>query len=162
LEPHPKDYDVYGNITRIRGPHNIHCEETTYDKYFSQLQAVRKLYVDPGCTGAAITSAYATDRGLEKVTLALAPDLSLSAVEYDPFGRPTRTTKPDPDTGFPSGLGTTVQYFDVPNPHPNVGTTMPQLTKTTATDGNTTSVTWAYTDGFGKGMFTISNADTEA
>jgi RHS repeat-associated protein len=154
-----RDYDAYGNITRVRGPRDYHCDETIYDQHFSQLQVGRRLYVDPHCTGSAIASTYFPDRALEKPTLTFAPDLSMTTIQYDAFGRPTRITKPDPQTGAPSGNPTTVQYFDVA---PIAGAVFPQRTKTTTSDGTKTSVTWAYSDGYGKGLFTIASADPAA
>jgi RHS repeat-associated protein len=160
-------YDGYGNPTSSTAP-NARCRFVTADATYAELPTDETVDVGDAsgaCGGTPLSSSATYDRGLQKVTYFQDLHGEVTTVAYDNFGRLSSMKKPDPDNlGFPSpNPSIEVSYYLPVDP-----TTQPYAAVQTLTqDGADPSVAqyrqaWTYTDGMGRTIVTVDQADVPA
>lgn len=175
-------YNSLGQAVRSRGV-NGRCAEVGYDEHYSLFAASESISTsgdttsDLESTGASVacpgepgdgrletTASY--DHGLGAVTLAQDLNYRNTLAVYDEFGRITKLHKP---SASKNGGGAT--YQDLPSveieyflPEADSGISHSLIhTRTqdgaSETDGEEWMESWAYVDGFGRTLVTLSEAD---
>jgi YD repeat-containing protein len=160
------DYDFYGNAVRILEP-NGRCVGVFYDPTYAQLPFKTTIDGNSAC-GTGYLSSYQTfDRGLEVTTLKVTPSDEVTVLKYDGFGRIVEIDQPNA-----AKLGNTaewpavqIDYLPAPCPGGDVcsGTDGVRKVHTRTIDGFKTqsySEHWAYIDGFGRPLASLSEDDT--
>lgn len=160
-------YDpVFGRVSATKGP-NGRCSSSDVDAQYQQVTIASRVYVGaPGADGCGSTVLQGTvssyDRGLELVLQSVNAQLQPAKVEYDGFGRILRAW--GPSTATPGSLATQ-PAFDVTYTLPSDPVSTPYsvtvVRKQDGTDVNTASYyeTWSFTDGLGRRMAEIGQAD---
>ncbi|HEV8580641.1 MAG TPA: toxin TcdB middle/N-terminal domain-containing protein [Thermoanaerobaculia bacterium] len=95
------DVDEFGNVVRSRGAETSAqpCTEIAFDAAFKQFPEVVTAHAGSGCTGTALVTRLAFDRGLGALTSRLDPGQALSTLAYDDFGRLRELQLPAPEAG---------------------------------------------------------------
>jgi RHS repeat-associated protein len=163
-------YDLFGNVTRESGP-NGRCRDVHFETSYAQLPDSETLFVN-GCdstTPAPLTTGAAYDRSLAQVTMVVDIQSQPTQIAYDGFGRMTALTRPHPTTATALSPQPSVklEYFlptDLGSPiNPTRYSILHTLTHDgTAIGDNEYLENWAYVDGFGRTLVTLSEADTTA
>lgn len=177
-----KQYSPQGELILETGPDG-RCRQIVYDAAFGDLPMQEMDFVGTAtaisidntpvtCGQTALVTTAVYDRGLGVVAQVTEPRGELSTVAYDGLARITSISKPDPNNlgSASSTPSVTVAYFLPTNP-----TTTPYTVVHTQTqDGSTASCTpgvactppyrdaWAFTDGFGRAIVTLDQADPSA
>lgn len=167
-------YDPFGNLVRSDGA-GQRSSEVEYDSLYEQLPITETVYAGPqsltnagasgfGNNGLVTQAEY--DRGLGVVTSALDANDQPTAIVYDGFGRLLELYKPHPD---PLQAGTLspkasvrIQYF-----LPPTSGQYHSIIHTETQDGEDLSdesylESWAYVDGMGRTIVTLSEAEPAA
>jgi RHS repeat-associated protein len=175
-------YDALGNPVQTRAV-NGRCAEVLYDASYGLLPGAETIFVSGtdnpidavgACQGPALTTTAAYDFGFGAVTLASDLNQRDTLAVYDGFGRITALHKPS--ATLPGGAGATygavpsmlIEYL-LPGCSGCASNSLPLGTRhsivhTRAQDGADETVTeylesYAYIDGFGRTLVTLSEAD---
>jgi RHS repeat-associated protein len=158
--------DPFGNVNFQAGA-NARCREVVFDPFFKQFAVNETVFagrVVGACGVVELESDATYDRGLAAVTLAHDLHGEVTLAGYDNLGRPVSVTKPHPDQlGSPSPLPSVkIEYLltDDAKARPY------SIVHTQTQDGRTLSEseymdTWAYIDGMGRAIVTLSEADPD-
>jgi RHS repeat-associated protein len=175
-------YDVLGNAIQTRAA-NGRCAEVLYDASYGLFAGAETIFTTEGansidtvgaCAGASLTTTAAYDMGLGAVTLATDLNQRDTLAVYDEFGRITALHKPSPS--LPGGADPTyspepsvLMEYLLPGCAGCASSSLPAGTRhsiihTRAQDGADESVaeyleSYAYVDGFGRTLVTLSEAD---
>jgi RHS repeat-associated protein len=157
-------YDDFGNVTEARGAGG-RCRLLGYDAPYASLPVVETVLAGPlgleGCgTIELTTSVPAYDRGLA-VALEV-EDLhgELTKAYFDGFGRPVELWRPSPTIlGQVSPLPSMKIEYLPGQPYSRIHTETHDGVALTDADYHHT---WAYVDGFGRTVATLSEADPSA
>jgi RHS repeat-associated protein len=179
-------YDDFGNAVRTRAVNN-RCAEVSYDGFqtggssytengyaiFAKIESISTsdtagVASTAACsTGNLLTTSAVYDRGIGVVTLATDLNLRNTLAVYDEFGRITRLHKPSAYKAATAGAtyqthpSVSIQYF-LPT---DLGGTKHSIIYTETQDGTDEDDTvrqiksYAYVDGFGRTLVTLSEAD---
>jgi hypothetical protein len=153
-------YDQYDNLLEDRGPSG-RCTVSSYEGDFAQLPA-RVVRYRTGCgslgTGYnSVITEHRWDRGFELPTYSTGPNGTMSRIVYDGFGRQNALFLPDPKTGQlePEPW---VRYF-----YDDIAGGPAQRVRMVVYDSPSRSRTeWSYTDGKGRGLLSLVQADPAA
>jgi RHS repeat-associated protein len=153
-------YDAYDNVVETHGP-NGRCVGTSYDPEYAQLP-IRVIRYKTGCGSIgtvfnSIDNKRRWDRGMEVQIAATAQNGTVSSTRYDGFGRPVAWFRPDPVTG-----ATQIQPYAVETYHDIVGGPVQQVTIKVNDTPTRSRATWKYTDGTGRQLLTLTQADPAA
>jgi RHS repeat-associated protein len=90
-----RTYDQFGNLTRETGPAGLgRCRDVSYDEEsYQQLPMGETIYTG-GCGKGELLTIASYDRGLGLVTRVTDPNVHLTTVKYDGFGRLTELYRP--------------------------------------------------------------------
>lgn len=149
-------YDAYDNVVRLEAPAG-RCATFIYDPHFAQLIERRRVH-HKGCTNSdAFENETTWDRGLQQILLSREPNGALTTSTYDGFGRLVEVRMPDPVTGAPASQPSlSVQYLG------EAGAPIQKVRMETQLGEGRNQVTWSYTDGFGRHLLTLRQADKAA
>jgi RHS repeat-associated protein len=162
-------YDGFGNVVGQAAP-NGRCREMLYQSDYADLPIQETLYVGSvgssacsaggGEQGAvALTSAAGYDRGLGILVNAIDLHFEPFRFDYDEFGRPTSMTKPSAAAQVPSAWPSTLIDYDLATAaRPYSILHVRALVGATEAD-NTYRDTYTYTDGLGRTLVTLDEAD---
>jgi RHS repeat-associated protein len=155
-------YDPYGNLTQATAP-NGRCSFSSYDALFQQLPTSAGTY-QQGCGGVAMVASRSYDRGLERVTTAVAPSLltvppRFEMMRYDGFGRIVELD--EPDAAMPGATDANpalkVSYVDSSFFYPNL-----RLVEFQTVDGPESGAAYAdhrlFIDGLGDTLVRLDQA----
>jgi RHS repeat-associated protein len=149
-------YDTFDNVIRVERPGAgaISCSARSYDRAFAQL-LVEESDFRGGCGEQPLSRRYSWDRGLETVVSARQPSGAVSTSTFDQLGRLREMRLPDPFTGSPSAQpSVTIQ-------HVGGGAAHRVRVERRMAPGQS-YVTWSYTDGFGREVLSLRQADPTA
>jgi YD repeat-containing protein len=171
-------YDPFGNRV-FTVASNERCRAVTPDSAYAELPVTETVYVGglateqtltvagltAACGGNGLSSSATYDRGFQLPVRVVDLHGEVSAAEYDVFGRSTKLWKPDPNE---IGVTSTQPAVKVSYYLPMDPTSQPFAAVLTQTqDGATPDVcqyrdTWTYTDGMGRTIATVDQADVSA
>jgi len=174
-------YDAFGNAIRRRAA-NGRCGEVSYSggAYALFPSSESTFTADTGnvtaassaCTGASLTTSAGYDMGLGTVVTALDLNLRPTEAHYDEFGRISELYKPSAVTAGLSALPSVIVTYKLPDCSGCVANSLPtsakhSLVHTRTQDGLTEGdaeyiESYAYVDGFGRTLVTLSEADPTA
>jgi RHS repeat-associated protein len=176
--------DKFGNPVRSRAP-NGRCAEVEYDGIntagnnvgFALFATGEEIFTNdsgsvenPGtpCDPASpsLSTGASYDHGLGVVTLAVDMNFHSTIAEYDGFGRIVALRKPHPDTGVPAPQNqpsVSISYY-LPGTAGLPAGAKHSIIHTRTEDGaaigdNAYLESYAYVDGFGRTLATLSEAD---
>ena len=159
-------YDGFGNLTFSVAP-NDRCRSIEPDADYADSPVSETIYagaVVGRCGATLLTTSAVYDRLCQVVTNAIDLHGEATLAGYDTFCRITSIAKPDPvNVGEPSVRPTTTVAYYLPDV--THGPFSAVLTQTQ--DGSDPSVsqyrsTWTYTDGLGRTMVKVDQADVAA
>lgn len=159
--------DAFGNTTRTTLA-GASCASTTYDPTYGQLPVLSTGYVgDGGPDGCGLTELVTTaeyDRGLEAVTRRTGPNGEVAAASYDGFGRVIATYAPDTaNVGQVSTVPTaTYAYSVTPDSDVQPWSAVFSSVLGGASGPGTRRESWVYTDGLGRTLLALEQADPTA
>lgn len=147
-------YDDYGHVTHFAGP-NGQCMEAEYDPIFSHAQVSTTTHgggvsAQSGCGDKVFKSVSVLDRGLEKITMAIAPTRAITQTVFDGFGRALQLSSPSDIPHVTSKF----DYFE--------STTVQQIKTSTSVDGVNFSDAYVMLDGLGRSLLEFAPADPNA
>jgi RHS repeat-associated protein len=164
--------DNFGNLTMAQGA-GQRASEVTYDDQYRQLPVTETIYaggqdlsdidaLNPG-TDNPLTTTAEYDRGLGVVTAATDANLQPTTILYDNFGRLIELYKPDPDqNGMLSPKPSVrIQYFLPPISGPAHSIIHTETQDGEMLDDESYLESWAYVDGLGRTIVTLSEAEPE-
>ncbi|MGO9711242.1 MAG: toxin TcdB middle/N-terminal domain-containing protein [Polyangiaceae bacterium] len=159
-------YDSLGQLSQqSNGPQ---CVQVQFDAAFDQLRTSTTAYRDGCATAAAATTSGSWDRGLERVTLSVAEDNSLTSYTYDNWGRALTVVMPDPTTGLNTDSPTvTVSYAGANGTGAATSSDGYPIIQSSVTIADPTGTspsrqTWRYADPWGRTLFNVAQADPTA
>lgn len=148
-------YDEFDNIVRAEAPAGS-CQTVAYDRTYADLPVRGSFYRD-GCGTDAISKDFAWDRGLERVLVIRQPDGSSSTATYDAHGRLIQARSPNSATGAPAvEPSITIDYLG------QAGSPVQRTRLETQLGSGRTHVSWTYSDGFGRTLLRLRQADPAA
>ena len=162
-------YDSYGNAVFTWAAGN-RCASVQYDGDFEQLPMLETVYVgEPTgavqgetCGDHQLTSQANYDRGLQAMVDVVDINGGMTLVDYDPLGRMSAMWAPNPDTAGASTLPSLKVEYHLPD---ETGRPVSRLVSYTQDGADHTvdayHVSYAYIDGLGRTIATLSEADLD-
>ena len=149
-------YDDLDNIVRYEAPAGS-CAFFRYDRAYAHLLVLQRTAVD-GCTGTRmLDTGQGWDSGLQAVVSMREPTGAATVQSFDAFGRLKAAYLPDPATGAAQAEPSlTVQYLDQP------GGPAQRIRMELQRAPGAGQVAWSYTDGFGRQLLSLRQADPAA
>ena len=174
-------YDEFGHAVRTRGA-NGRCAQLSYaGSAYALFPSSESLFTaDTGsvsaastaCVGASLTTSASYDMGLGAVVTALDMNLRPTEAHYDEFGRVRELYKPSASGAGLSPLPSVAIDYQLPGCAGCLAGSLPassrhSLIHTRTQDGLTEAAaeyleSYAYVDGFGRTLVTLSEADPGA
>jgi RHS repeat-associated protein len=148
-------YDDFDNIVRVEAPAGI-CIAFSYDPDYAQLSEIQTVYRD-GCGTDTISQRFSWDRGLERILGITNPTGMIATAAYDSYGRIAEARLPAPSSGPPATEPTvTIQYLD------QAGGPIQRKRVERQLGPGKTYVSWVYSDGLGRELLNLHQADPAA
>ncbi|MBI5531670.1 MAG: hypothetical protein HY898_03070 [Deltaproteobacteria bacterium] len=167
-------YDSFGNAVIETGP-NGRCREVDYDGMHAQLPMQEIIHagaavgqhlvhgdveVDADCGTTQLATSASYDRALQSVTSVTGPDSATTRIEYDGFGRLVNLYRPMESTGAPSSVPSIMVEYRLPDVTQRPVSLLITQTQDGATDDAPEyHLTYAFVDGLGRSIVTLSEAD---
>ena len=159
-------YDPFGNVLSSVAP-NARCHATSFDADYAALPTTDTVYVGaagPTCGSVPLIATATYDRGFGVVKSMTNVHQEETTANYDGFGRVVEIFTPDPATGQPGALPSTLVDYELPA---DPTSTPYSRVHTETQDGADPTFAsyqekWAYVDGLGRTRVTLDQADVAA